>query len=280
LAADPAGKARAGPSRLASPDTARPAQRAGQPQNTPAPTQKLYNIMCTVTYLPLGKDQFVLTSNRDESPRRQPEGIFKNEERGLIYPKEPSQGGTWIAASDNGRLLCLLNGAFVKHKHQPPYKRSRGLLVLDFFDYKDAPSFFENYDFEGIEPFTLVIYDRGNLYQLRWDEKKVHVKELMPTEAYIWSSATLYPAPIQEQRAGWFTDWKCQQGSYRPESAWQFHQEGGKGDIENGLVMYRNDGIVQTVSHTQVTLERDHFKMRYYDRLSQEEYLAEQATQL
>ena len=32
-AADPAGKARAGPSRPASPDTARPARRAGQPQN-------------------------------------------------------------------------------------------------------------------------------------------------------------------------------------------------------------------------------------------------------
>ncbi|MBK9018424.1 MAG: NRDE family protein [Saprospiraceae bacterium] len=38
----------------------------------------------------------------------------------LIFPRDTAAGGTWIAASDTNRVACLLNGAFVKHKHQPP----------------------------------------------------------------------------------------------------------------------------------------------------------------
>ena len=73
--------------------------------------------MCTVTYLPLENEGFILTSNRDESHIRKTIPPKKYVENGveLAYPKEQLAGGTWIGASTKNRLVCLLNGAFKKH---------------------------------------------------------------------------------------------------------------------------------------------------------------------
>lgn len=91
--------------------------------------------MCTVTYLPVSTG-FVLTQNRDEAPTRSPQIISKEKRFGteLLFPKDTKAGGTWIATARDGRTACLLNGAFEKHKHEPPYRLSRGLVLLDFLD--------------------------------------------------------------------------------------------------------------------------------------------------
>jgi uncharacterized protein with NRDE domain len=212
--------------------------------------------MCTVTFIPKANQGFILTSNRDETPKRQPEGIYKDLEKGLIYPKEPSKGGTWICADQHNRLLCILNGAFEKHKHRPPYRRSRGLLVLDFFEYSSAQDFVDHYNFDGIEPFTLVIYEKGNLYELRWDEKKTHFTNLDAQQAHIWSSSTLYPPQIKELRESWFNEWQLSAENPMATEILKFHQTAGNGDPENDLLMSRHGGIVQTVSITQFNSEK------------------------
>ena len=228
--------------------------------------------MCTVSYLPTGENQFILSSNRDETPKRQPEGIFYNAEKGLYYPKEPSQGGTWIAVAENNRVLCLLNGAFTKHKHQPPYKRSRGLVVLDFFDYSTTKRFCEAYDFEGIEPFTLVIFDNGALFGLRWDGKSTDLKILDPQLPNIWSSSTLYPDAIKQLRKDWFAEWLSKHHRYSPEDILYFHQHAGIGDPENDLIMSRYDGKLCTVSHTQIIKNLDNVHINYLDRIADKQY--------
>ncbi len=70
--------------------------------------------MCTVTYLPLGNNNFILTSNRDETPLRKTIPPKEYDENGveLTYPKDELAGGTWIGLSDKNRLVCLLNGGF------------------------------------------------------------------------------------------------------------------------------------------------------------------------
>ena len=68
--------------------------------------------MCTVTYLPLENNQFILTSNRDESPMRRTIPPTKYDTQGvaLVYPKDELAGGTWIGIREKNRLVCLLNG--------------------------------------------------------------------------------------------------------------------------------------------------------------------------
>ena len=224
--------------------------------------------MCTVSYVPKGKNEFILTSNRDEHASRSPQRI-NSELSGrnqLIFPRDTEAGGTWIAVSDSNQLVCVLNGAFERHHRNPPYRRSRGLMVLDFFSFKSANDFFRNYRFEGMESFTLVVFDNGQLFELRWDEKKKYLKALDPAKAHFWSSATLYTKSARKRRAGWFWDWYSEQSNIDLNSMLEFHKNGGEADLFNGYVMNRH-GIVQTVSITAIEKKADSFQMQYYDLL-------------
>lgn len=225
--------------------------------------------MCTVTFIPQPDGNFILTSNRDENAARSPRHLTRIEQCGvtLVFPRDIVAGGTWIAAADDGRVVCLLNGAFEKHKHNPPYRHSRGTMVLDFFSFPSAPEFFEKYDFTGLEPFTFIIVDQeGRLFELRWDGKKTHEKQLDHKGFYIWSSSTLYPTQIREQRDSWFLEWLAGRSDFSLEAIQQFHRSGGDGDTWNGFIMNR-DGRVQTVSITNVVKKTDSIGLIYNDLL-------------
>ncbi len=121
--------------------------------------------MCTVTYLPLQDNGFILTSNRDETILRKsalPPAKYTIHNKCVVFPKDQQANGTWIATSPRSYTLCLLNGAFEKHTPNTSYKKSRGLALLDFFHYANANDFIDKYDFKGIEPFTMLIIKGNN----------------------------------------------------------------------------------------------------------------------
>ena len=228
--------------------------------------------MCFVTYLPC-QDGFVLTSNRDEHigrPKAMPPRQYTINEQSVFYPKDGLAGGTWIAASSEW-TLCLLNGAFVKHQPRPPYRRSRGLVVLDFFVQNDAERFIQNYHFEGIEPFTLIIVGSQTLHQLRWDGALLHHSLLDPSRAYAWSSVTLYTGEVIREREAWFEKWQSVHSVFEGDDVVDFHKFGGKGDTDNDLIINRETGL-QTVSITQIQHTTAHFLMTYLDCLNCHQY--------
>ncbi|MBL7793147.1 MAG: NRDE family protein [Saprospiraceae bacterium] len=224
--------------------------------------------MCTVTYIPQGRDSFILTSNRDEKPSRSPLQVTLTEQYGLhlIYPRDNGAGGTWIAASSDNRLVCVLNGAFEAHEKKPPYKRSRGLVALDFFRYRHACNFVDAYEFSGIEPFTMVIYDQGKLAEFRWDGATKHLQMLDAAEPHIWSSATLYDAAIRQKRQYWFDAWRHDHPAAGINEILDFHRTAGEGDPWNDVVMNR-EGKVQTVSITTVVKTPSCAQMQYHDMI-------------
>ena len=224
--------------------------------------------MCTVTYIPREEGSFILSSNRDENPARSPQNLTREQskEHTLIFPRDTSAGGSWIAAEGDNRVVCLLNGAFEKHSHRPPYKRSRGVMVLDYFNYKHPAEFAEKYDFEEMEPFTLVMPHKDQLFELRWDEKRVHFRELDAKDFHIWSSATLYPEPIRKKRAGWFKNWLQGRTDFSLNAIHDLHRTGGEGDIWNDYIMNRN-GVVQTVSITHIVKTSKSLEFIYHDLL-------------
>lgn len=228
--------------------------------------------MCTVTFLPKGPQSFILTSNRDETPSRAAlhPTVYDRHGHSLWFPKEPLAGGTWIVTDKQRFTLCLLNGAFVAHKRTPPYRISRGQMVLEFFKYADVEAFLSEYDFQGIEPFTLVLVDSqgGNkVTELVWDGVIAHTQNLDAGKAHIWSSATLYPKEIAEQRAGWFEQWLDEHSVYEQEQIIGFHKYGGRGDLWNNFVMKRGDNL-QTVSITSIQKNGD-YHIVYDDLLNE-----------
>ncbi len=223
--------------------------------------------MCTVSFVPLDNDSFVLTSNRDEAPSRNSGKIIrrKAERTNLLFPQDAGQGGTWICTSSDDRLVCLLNGAFERHVRKLPYRRSRGLMVLDFFEFETAESFFETYDFNNIEPFTMVVWDKGRLFELRRDETTTHTRQLDTAQKHIWSSSTLYDRQMTDERLAWFKDWQKQNPTPLPEDVLQLHLNGGKGNEHYDYVMNRAN-IVCTVSVTQIIRDSKGMSLTFRQR--------------
>jgi len=210
--------------------------------------------MCTVTYLPLGENNFILTSSRDVPyARKKAEHPKKKTEDGveLNYPKDGESGGTWIGTSSKNRLICLLNGGFYYHTSRSNYKKSRGLIVKELLKVDDIYDGLRSIDLEGVEQFTLTIVDWNNnleLIEFVWDGTKKHQK-IMKQEPQIWSSATLYDREVKKLRKDWFEDWQ-NDNDFTQKNSLEFHHTAGIGDKQIDVLMDRGAG--GTVSITSV----------------------------
>jgi hypothetical protein len=182
----------------------------------------------------------------------------------LLFPKDADAGGTWIAGHENGQALVFLNGGFIRHTPKPPYRKSRGLILLDLIDSINARAAFETISLQNIEPFTAIIWVEGQLFECRWDGLQKHVSELPATRAHIWSSVTLYDEQVIAKRNQWFTGWLAQNPQPASDEILHFHQFTGDGDHHNDLRMNRN-GQMLTVSVTLMAVSETAIHMQYLD---------------
>ena len=224
--------------------------------------------MCTVTYLPTGETDFILTSNRDEAPHRSTERIATARINGqqLIFPRDAAAGGTWMVAADSDRVVCILNGAFEPHERTPPYRRSRGLMALDYYAFPDFKSFVRGYSFQGMEAFTMLVFERGTITDLRWDQSQLHPRPFDASRPHVWSSAPLYPPPVRKKREQWFAEWLNTHDTFRREDILHWHKTAGDGDPWNDVVMNR-DNKVRTVSTTSIEKKDGQLDMHHCDLL-------------
>lgn len=220
--------------------------------------------MCTVTIIPNEKNDFVLTSNRDEAPNRislSPEFYTINNIK-MLFPEDELSGGTWVGVSEKNRVVCVLNGGFVCHERKAEYRLSRGVVAKDMMLTDVIETKIETYNFDDIEPFTMVIVDWNTtlkFYELVWNGTKQHFTEL-PLEPKIWSSSTLYSEAMKTERVQWFEDFKLE-NKLDATSLLKFHKTAGKENDEYGTVM--NRGFVKTTSITQIRKTADIVAMQY-----------------
>jgi Transport and Golgi organisation 2 len=238
--------------------------------------------MCVLTYLPGSDEGFILTNNRDESMARLPAVLPRKYwigGRAVFFPKDAQAGGTWLATAADATLV-LLNGGFVNHVSTPPYRQSRGQIILDFLNQKQSiQTFVQQYPLEGIEPFTLLFFETQKqihrlekITELRWDGAFRYLNHRPIDQAQIWSSVTLYTPEVIRRREGWFADWCVQKGpNFDADAVWQFHRTGGNGDTHNDLTMNRN-GQLRTQCITQVCRQSGQLTMLFDDLLSGQQY--------
>lgn len=222
--------------------------------------------MCTVTFVPV-RDTVFITSNRDEKlarPAAFKPALFEHNGCRMMGPVDAAAGGTWIALKENGDAAVLLNGAFLKHIPAPPYRLSRGIVFLDILSDKHPSVLFSKISLAGIEPFTLIVYEKGCLYQFRWDGNEKFAKQLPVSRPHIWSSATLYDGPVIKKREEWFARFLNNTSAPTQLDILNFHHFGGEGDPCNDLRMSR-DTIYSTVSITGIQLTADRGSIKYVD---------------
>jgi len=231
--------------------------------------------MCTLTYLPT-PEGFLFTSNRDESTARQSAvfpSLAQSNAGQLLMPLDPQGGGTWILAAENGDAACLLNGAFVKHKRELPYRKSRGRVIVESFNYSTVEDFLQYYNFDKIEPFTLIRVSRNpgrsTVHEIRWDSKKLSHTQMDASQPYIWSSVTLYDEQMRTKRREWFAKWLKEEPAFTAENIENFHLHGGEGDPTVDFKMTRSGGL-QTISLTSMEVSYNTALVSYYDLLTQQ----------
>jgi len=229
--------------------------------------------MCTVTFIPL-TDHCYLTSNRDEhSTRGQAIAPKKIEVNGyeLIYPKDSDAGGTWIATKSTGEAIVLLNGGFIKHQSNPPYKKSRGIILLNIFTECEPLKTLETEDLTNIEPFTLIYFSNQLLTEFRWDGLIKHFKELNSSIPYIWSSVTLYEPEIINKRQNWFNKWLHINPNPELKDILNFHLNAGEGDAAIDINMNRKNELF-TVSISSIFISKKCNQFNYIDLINNKSF--------
>jgi hypothetical protein len=225
------------------------------------------SLMCTVTFIPTNNNGFILTSNRDEAPGRStiPPQKYTVDGMQLLFPKDEVAGGTWIGLSEKKRLICLLNGGFTAHERQAKYRMSRGVIVTTLLTAENVLETILTFDFEGIEPFTilLVLFETGTqLHELVWDGAQVHFTE-KPLQPHIWSSSLLYTEEMKQLRETWFSEFMFETLKPTSEEILKFHTEAGTGNANSNIIMDR--GFVKTKSITQIHCAEGNVHMHYQD---------------
>lgn len=220
----------------------------------------------------------MLTSNRDEKDFRPtvPPSLYELGEIKVGFPKDEKAGGSWIAANNNGRLCCLLNGAFAAHEKKPEYAQSRGNVLIEVATSpKNTEQYFTEKDLSEVEPFTIVSVEQkenqiSHLSEFVWDGAQKHFRVLNPGNPYIWSSVTLYNEEHRNLRRKWFNRFINEKnGSISTESVLGFHA--GKHTADNSInVVMEREGGLKTVSITQVIPENGEFRMDYFDLHNQQ----------
>lgn len=229
--------------------------------------------MCTVSFVHV-HDRIIITSNRDEKiirPSAIPPRDYTINGKNVIFPKDPKAGGTWFVVDANGTVLVLLNGADEKHKVVLPYRKSRGLIVLDIISRVSPKDFWDEIDLENIEPFTLVLFQNKELFQLRWNGNQKETTPLDSHKNHIWSSSTLYPEAIREKRTNWFYTFLDANPEISETEMLHFHRYTEEKNQENGLVINRNDEM-KTLSITQSVIEKNKVAILHCDLIAQKEY--------
>lgn len=221
--------------------------------------------MCTVSFISTKKG-VILTSNRDEHISRgialYPE-FYQLNGKILAYPKDSKAGGTWFISNEKGDAGVLLNGAFEKHIPLPPYRKSRGLVLPELFQYDSAFETLKAYDLTGIENFTIILWEQQQLREIKWDGTKLFVQLHNPKQAHIWSSVTLYSEKMITERHGWFNNWLLSDKIIMQPDILDFHSNTSANNKEYGLRISR-DNEISTSSITSISLENQ--KATFYHK--------------
>jgi hypothetical protein len=224
--------------------------------------------MCTVSFIPIAGTVY-LTHNRDERATRLkalPPRVHNINGHKLLFPRDGEAGGSWVAINENGNAAVLLNGGIVNHINEGPYRKSRGIVFLELVATANILLSWEAIKLDGIEPFSLIVWNANQLFRCVWDGNNKHQMQLNAAKPHTWSSVTLYDFDIQEKRKGWFEKWLQEYPNPVPEAIIGYHLNAGDGDANNDLKMNRA-GQLLTVSLTAITITGNKGTLQYLDLL-------------
>jgi hypothetical protein len=219
--------------------------------------------MCTLSVVPSRDGASLrLLMNRDERRLRSaawPPVAAAIDGIGVLRPIDPPSGGTWIAASEAGLALALLNAS------GPPGSaegRSRGTVIpalTSSATLDELEARWSTLDLTGVAPFTLVAATMNRLvtFQHLRTAAPVHLCTHAP---FVATSSSLGDDLVRGPRQTLFA--QLLTNAVDPWAAQsRFHQHTWPDRRHLSVLMSRPDAC--TVSRTEVILTAGRIDMRY-----------------
>lgn len=216
--------------------------------------------MCTVTVIPSGAG-FRLVSNRDElrlrPPCRAPQVHTLESGAQAIWPIDQLAGGTWIAVSDGGVALTLLNGNPAHPVELPPKDqlRSRGHLIPAMIDAPSAVAAITQLKEMDLGPyafFRLVAVDGSVVIDAVWDRNALKITSRALCLVCFVSSGL--GDDVVAERVPLFEQWIAQHGA-TAEAQDAFHRHTWPERLHQSVMMTRADARTVAVTSVDTSIE-------------------------
>lgn len=222
-----------------------------------------------MTVVPVPGGRVRVGFNRDER-RNRPAGLpprrWRVGSRTAVLPVDPPSGGTWLAVTDAGLVLALLNVTLERPSTRPA-ARSRGEVIpalLGCDSPAAAVAAVEGVlDYREFAPFRLVLVGCGVAADVRWDGTQgVVVNRLIGGSPLLYTSSGLGDHFVEGVRRELFED-----AFAGPPAGWaaaqdRFHRQPLAGREHLGVNMARADA--RTVSYSVVAVGDDGAEFAYH----------------
>lgn len=180
----------------------------------------------------------------------------------VLSPRDPQGGGTWLAANEQGLIVCLLNnyGARSRSVSDDPNRtfQSRGQLVRQLATQRttsEVGAQLRQKDLEAYPPFVLVVFSAsGEPFQWLWDGQVL--QENSRPEAPVTTSS-LFPRFVPWLRQRRFKR-LTRNGTKRltVEEQLRFHRSRRPPPAAFSVAMARSDRGTVSLTHLQVEAAR------------------------
>lgn len=223
--------------------------------------------MCTATWLSRDRT-FHLFFNRDElRSRERARGPALHEAEGVSYlaPSDGRAGGSWIAVSELGLALALLNRS---EGRVPERAGSRGRLIARMAPATGADDLAARLlrePLRDLAPFRLAAFwidaPAGSL--AIWDGERLRFDRL-DRGAGILCSSGLGDAEAARARGDLWAELRAAEAAWSPDRHREFHRSHVPEPSAWSVCMHREDA--ESVSYTEVEVGPDEGVLRYVGR--------------
>ncbi|MCH8536999.1 MAG: NRDE family protein [Alkalimonas sp.] len=219
--------------------------------------------MCTLSWQYHDR-QLKLVFNRDEQRARaaaQPPELYQQDGVQAMMPLDPAGGGSWLAANEDGFVVCLLNDYTSSFQPAEDERQSRGLLVRQLAhcrSWLELDSWLQPELMQRYAPFKLLIFYQQQ-EPLLWHWNGNHLQQSLAVRSPVSSSSAM-PRLIPRLR-----ERRIQRLMSAPIDAsthLALHRQAKPLHRFFGIAMQREK--VQTVSITMVNWQSNHIEMTYW----------------
>jgi hypothetical protein len=220
--------------------------------------------VCTASWLRRGGELRVYF-NRDELDGREPgtaPAAAEHDGVRFVAPRDGRTGGTWIAATDRGLALALLNRS---DGLQPPRPGTRGRLIPRLVaarDPDDLTSRLLREPLRDLPPFRLVSFwlEPARAEAVTWDGRNLAV-ELLDADDGMLCSSGLGDERATRERAERRTRARARAAEWDHAALRAFHRSHEPEPSAWSVCMHRTDA--ETVSYTEVCLSPAGVRLAY-----------------